>query len=236
MIGLANVSFFFGRERWNFSKFRKEQNPARLLYSPELTSSWWYWVKYHLFDVLRNQKYALFSKSSSIRTTTSLHSREQTSPSPERRHTSTVRAAWSYAKRFVTSTFSSRSPHRGGRYATEDTEADIEHVPKRNGNGRTWNTPHKSPSQGEKSQGDSFRPSARNTMENDVAYFEKYIKQIQNFSLLRSTADSTRIKDLQFSPDGRWLVVCYKYSCTVYDVVWSILNPSSHRIIISSSL
>lgn len=193
-------------------------------------------MKYHLFDVLRKQKYALFSKSSSIRTTTSIHSREQTSPSPERRHTSTVSAAWSYAKRFVTSTFSSRSPHRGGRYATEDTEADIEHVPKRNGNGRTWNTPHKSPSQGEKSQGDSFRPSARNTMENDVAYFEKYIKQIQNFSLLRSTADSTRIKDLQFSPDGRWLVVCYKYSCTVYDVVWSILNPSSHRIIISSSL
>ena len=135
------------------------------------------------------------------------------------------------ARRFLMGRSLPWTRRRDRRHATEDTEAEIEHVPRRNGNGMAWKTERKDSSRGEKSQSDSMRPSAKNTLENDAVFLERYIKQIQNFALHRATLDSTRIKDLQFSPDGRWLVVCYKYACTVYDVqvgrpfFWLSISP-----------
>ena len=65
-------------------------------------------------------------------------------------------------------------------YSTGDTEADIEHVPIRNGNGIARNAERDIFSRVERSQGESMGPLANNTPENITVLLERYIRQIQS--------------------------------------------------------
>lgn len=74
-----------------------------------------------------------------------------------------------------------------------------------------------------------MRPSVRNTL--DPAYTAEYIKDVMNLGASRS-AKTTRIKHLQFSPNGKWLVVCYRYECSVFAVeVYNFLESMLYETI-----
>ena len=70
----------------------------------------------------------------------------------------------------------------------------------------------------------------RQYSENDPNKLAKYKERIGRLGLYGVSNTDSRAFHLQYSPNGRWLVICYKYECNVYDVevgLFSLFFPIS---------
>ena len=65
----------------------------------------------------------------------------------------------------------------------------------------------------------------RQYSENDPNKLAKYKERIGRLGLYGVSNTDSRAFHLQYSPNGRWLVICYKYECNVYDVEVGLFPP-----------
>ncbi|KAL5478898.1 hypothetical protein ACEPAI_2175 [Sanghuangporus weigelae] len=207
VLGLASVSVLFLKERYSFSQVRNE---LRRDLSPVKWSriyehadeGWWYWLRFHLFERLREKRRMLVKQYSDAANTNASKSVK--------------------LKNILCSVVClPRFGRKIKRYRTEDSEMGLDGVadeskrpePWRKSSKKTAAMPHRM------THSRSHRDGSRHQQSpGDDALTHWYNAQVKQLSLSMSAPVNTRAVHLQFSPDSHWLVVCYKYECCVFDV------------------
>lgn len=219
-IGLINVSFWFGRERWSFAQFKRQQ---RISLMPEADSRVWDWIKYTLEKLwIRKRDEHLLENDGSV--LLSRHRREMTSPEPTDTIAEQVRSGFqAAARKFSLFSWPGESnghhPHHHHRQHGSTSDCDVEKRPggSRHSTGRIMG----------RSQSDPLtRHAHRTTLEDARVPIEAFARNLKKLDYRRVAPNLNRVKHMQFSPSGRWLVVCYRFSCRVFDVEAGVRLPS----------
>ena len=80
------------------------------------------------------------------------------------------------------------------------------------------------PSEEKSRRGRSPAPTYHDyTEEECIAYGEK----LKGMETLYSLPNDDKVRQMQFSPDGSWLAVCYEYECRMYNVEVCVVRPLS---------
>ncbi|KAI5122680.1 hypothetical protein M0805_007940 [Coniferiporia weirii] len=207
-IGLASVTFVFVKERWSFSQMReqmrKEFSPMRRFYESS-GASWWFWLRYYLVDQLRKKRLRLFKRSSSV-SGSAEHNKQG-----------------SFLQRCGDVIYRLPWLEKGlQRHATQDSEMAINgDAPVQNKRPHTWKRSSRQPASGrsmpKRTQSDPLQQTPVQYL-GDPNFANWYSKQVKRLGLSLYAPVEQRALHLQFSPNGRWLVVCYKFECCVYNV------------------
>ncbi|KAH8112091.1 hypothetical protein DFH11DRAFT_1609623 [Phellopilus nigrolimitatus] len=212
VIGLANVTVLFVRERWTFSVVRNQmrenfhQELGRLKVYDSSETSVWGWLKYYFVDQLRKQRLRFREGSSSVAGLSEL----------------SEHGRFSSFKELLIVLGSSFALFRPGidkkkqRRSRADSDAGVSSNAGDNKRPHAWR-------HGSKHNDSSIRPNRAQSDplqrpqlvqgDSDPGIYKKQVTKLG----LKLSAEQ-RALHLQFSPTGRWLVVCFKYECCVFDV------------------
>lgn len=209
------MAVLFAKERYFFSRvrneLRKELSPAswqRRVYE-SADEGWWYWLRFHLVDQLRDKRREFVSDGSG-------------------NGGSYRRGNGSFFARVLQS-FSAISwlPWRANkprRHNIQDSEAAFGSDSNELKRPQPWKQGSKQPASGRRGingrkPGEYSRHLSPRSTGDDIGQVLWYNSHVKSLGVLMSTPMETRVVHLQFSPDGHWLVVCYKYECSVFDVL-----------------
>lgn len=217
-VGLANVSFWFARERWGFSEFRKQQKIN--MNSDDF--SLWDWIKYQYRNLRLRKEEHLFTDSEGFflsrrRRSSSPEADDSTLPERMRRRLIAIKEFFAFAR-------PSKPPHFRHDSTNSAASRDEERKKgvRRPSNNRIINSAGRM-------QSDPWMMSPiRSLSETNRSYADEFAKNLKSLQVQQLGPGLHRVKHMQFSPDGKWLVVCYRFLCHVYDVRvrGSFLAPS----------
>lgn len=199
-------------ERWDFSKFRKTMHPrdegeedtSTRRHMWEYTKVQWYRLRVAIARIGRSQTLPTVNLSNQ-----DLILDRESSPEPiyslQERFKNFI-----YAVRDVPSqirAFRDRKsrPNEAQTISTTALSAKTGHI------GRPGHTP--------RSQSDLLARAATQDAV-DPRQLDEFVGKLRNLAEKQSGVhqNGERVKHMQFSPCGKWLVVCYQFSCIVYRV------------------
>jgi len=209
-IGLSNVSFWFGWERWSFAQFRRQQ---RLSLIPEDDSGIWDWLKYTYKKIrMRNRNGHFLDNGSSI--ILSHHRRQTTSPEPTDTIAEQVRSGFKALRQFSMFSWHGESTNNQHQHHQSNSSPDYDGREKRPSGSR-----HSTGRVMGRSQSDPLtRHAHRTPLEANRAAVDEFSLNLKKLEVRSVGPGHNRVKHMQFSPCGRWLAVCYRFLCHVYDV------------------